>query len=92
MADILIPKVKPDVVSEMGKWSEAMWLPCELTVELPIPKFTVGDVLRLDVQSLINARWNQNADVPIRINGHLIAWAEFEVVGDRLAVRVTRLA
>lgn len=92
MADILIPKLKNDVVAEMGKWSEAMWLPCDLTVDLSIPKVTVGDVLRLDLQSLINTKWNQNADVPIRINGHLIAWAEFEVVGDRLAVRVTRLA
>jgi len=92
MADILIPKPKNDVVNETGKWSEAVWLPCDLTVELSIPKFSVGDVLRLDLQSVINAKWNQNADVPIRINGHLIAWAEFEVVGDRLAVRVTRLA
>lgn len=92
MADILIPKLKSDLVGEMGKWSEAMWLPCDLTVDLSIPKFTVGDILRLDLQSLINTKWNQNADVPIRINGHLIAWAEFEVVGDRLAVRVTRLA
>ena len=69
-----------------------LWLPCRLTVDLRLREFTVGDVLRLDGQSVVDGHWNQNADVPIMVNGHLIAWAEFEVVGERLAVRVTRLA
>lgn len=92
MSDSLVPH--PDVAppAESEKWAEALWLGCRLTVDLTLPDFTVGDVLRLDQQSIIDAHWGQNADVPLLVNGHLIAWAEFEVVGDRLAVRVTRLA
>jgi flagellar motor switch/type III secretory pathway protein FliN len=31
-------------------------------------------------------------DVPLRVNGNVIGWSEFEVVGDTLAVRLTELA
>jgi hypothetical protein len=32
---------------------------------------------------------NQTSDVPLRVNRLLIGWTEFEVIGDRLAVRIT---
>jgi len=73
-------------------WDHMVWLPCTLKVELTVPHLTVGDILRLELESVVETRWQQNADVPIRANGQLIAWAEFEGVDERLAVRVTRLA
>jgi flagellar motor switch/type III secretory pathway protein FliN len=72
-------------------WSEAMWLPCRLSVELVIPHFTIGDLLRLEAGTIIDAQWDQNADVPLRVNGLVIGYAEFEVIGDKAGVRLTEL-
>ena len=72
-------------------WTEAQWLPCQLQVELIISAFTIGDLLRLDVGAIVDTLWKQNADVPLRVNGLVIANAEFEVIGDKSAVRVTEL-
>ena len=72
-------------------WSEAIWLPCQLSVELAVPAFTIGDLLRLQPNNILDSQWKQNADVPMRINGLLIGYAEFELLGDKAAVRVTEL-
>jgi flagellar motor switch protein FliN/FliY len=80
------PPATPDI------WEQLQWLPCNLSVELSVPRVTVGDVLRLAPNSVVETRWQQNADVPIRANGELLAWAEFEGVDEKLAVRVTRIA
>ncbi|MGH9466239.1 MAG: FliM/FliN family flagellar motor switch protein [Terriglobales bacterium] len=74
------------------RWADLQWLPCILEVELSVPHFTVGDVLRMAPQSVVETPWQQNADVPLRANGQLLAWAEFEGVDEKLAVRITRLA
>ncbi|MGH9418205.1 MAG: FliM/FliN family flagellar motor switch protein [Terriglobales bacterium] len=74
------------------RWLHLRWLPCTLAVEIPVPHLSVGDILRLAPQALLDTAWQQNADVPIRANGRLIAWAEFEGVDEHLAVRITRLA
>jgi flagellar motor switch/type III secretory pathway protein FliN len=81
------------VMSEASRevWRVAQSLPCVLTLEVPVPKFTVGDLLRLGKGSVISTQWNQGTDVPLRTNGELIGWAEFEVVGERLAARLTEL-
>lgn len=74
------------------RWQHLQWLPCTLTVSINVPRVTVGDILRLAPQALLETQWEQNADVPVRANGRLIAWAEFEGVDEHLAVRITRLA
>ena len=73
-------------------WGTLAELPCELTLELPLPAFTVRDLLRLQAQSVVDTKWGQTTDIPLRANGELIAWTEFEVVGEKLAVRLTELA
>jgi len=73
------------------QWGATVWLPCELTLDLPVPTFRVGDLLRLRERDVIDSGWNQSKDIPLRANGKLIAWAEFEVMGEKLAVRLTEL-
>ncbi len=82
---------KPEV-EEDARWRPVLGLPCELTIELPLPDFKIGDLLRLRTGSVIEARWRVGQDVPLRLNGTLIGWSEFEVVGRSLAVRLTELA
>lgn len=77
---------------EEARWAPVLGLPCQLTVELPLPNFKVEDFLALRPGSVLGTNWRLAHDVPLRINGTLIAWAEFEGAGSRLAVRLTELA
>ena len=73
-------------------WRRVEPLPCLLMVEIPVPGFTVADLVHLERGRIIASRWTVGQDVPLRVNGELIAWSEFEVVQNRLAVRLTELA
>jgi flagellar motor switch/type III secretory pathway protein FliN len=68
------------------------WLPCTLALDIPVVKFTVGDLLNLTRGSVVETAYHQSSDLPLRVNGQLVGWTEFEVVGDRLAVRLTDLS
>jgi flagellar motor switch/type III secretory pathway protein FliN len=87
---------KVSVVREVGdedaRWQPVLALPCELVVELPLPNFKVSDFLKLQAGSVIATEWRITRDVPLRANGTLIAWGEFDGSGNRLAVRLTELA
>ena len=78
--------------SEDLRWRPVLGLPCQLTVDLPLPDFKVADFLALRPGSVLGTNWRLAHDVPLRINGTLIAWAEFEGASSRLAVRLTELA
>lgn len=65
------------------------WLPCTLTVEVPVVHFTIADLLGLKEGSIVETACHHTSDLPLRVNRMLIGWTEFEVVGDQLAVRVT---
>lgn len=65
------------------------WLPCTLSLDLPVVGFTIGDLLTLTKGSIVETACHHTSDVPLRVNQLLIGWTEFEVVGDRLAVRIT---
>ena len=73
-------------------WTRVEGLPCLISVEIPVPGFTVADLVRLTPGRLVNTAWTVGEDVPLRINGALIAWSEFEIVGNHVAVRLTELA
>ena len=68
------------------------WLPCTLALDLPVTNFTVGDLLKLTRGSIVETTYHQSSDLPLRVNGQLVGWTEFEVVGERLAVRLTDLS
>lgn len=73
------------------RWRPALALPCDLMVELPLPGFKIADLLQLRSGSIANAHWRVGHDIPLRLNGRLIGWVEFEIMGDNLAVRLTEL-
>jgi flagellar motor switch/type III secretory pathway protein FliN len=77
---------------EDRRWKPVLGLPCELSIDLPLPGFKIADLLKLRVGAVIEAHWRVAQDVPLRLNGTLIGWSEFEVVGSRLAARLTELA
>lgn len=65
------------------------WLPCTLTVEAPVVRFTIADLLGMKVGTVVETGCHHTSDLPLRVNQLLIGWTEFEVVGDRLAIRIT---
>lgn len=68
------------------------WLPCTLTLDVPVVRFSVADLLALTNGSIVETACHHTSDVPLRVNNLLIGWTEFEVVGNRLAARITDLA
>jgi flagellar motor switch/type III secretory pathway protein FliN len=75
--------------TETDRLDRMPWLPCTLSVDLPLVRFTIGDLLKLTEGSIVETACHQTSDVPLRVNHLLIGWTEFEVIGDRLAVRIT---
>jgi len=73
-------------------WGLVKNLACAVTVDIPAPAFKVDDVLRLARQSVVNTLWPLERDVPLRVNGVLIAYGSFEVFKNHLALRVSELA
>lgn len=63
-----------------------------LDVMVKVPSFCVRDLLALDRGSVVETGHEHTQDVPVGSGGALLAWAEFEVVNELLAVRLTRLA
>ena len=75
--------------SEIDPLDSMPWLPCTLSLDVPVTRFTIGDLLKLSRGSIVETACHHTSDVPLRVNQLLIGWTEFEVVGDRLAVRIT---
>jgi flagellar motor switch/type III secretory pathway protein FliN len=67
-------------------------LPCTLALEIPLIKFSVASLLNLKSGSIVETAYHQSSDLPLSVNGQLVGWTEFEVIGDRLAVRLTDLS
>jgi flagellar motor switch protein FliN/FliY len=80
---------QPDI--PIALWEEAGWLPCSISVELPVHGLSVRDLLELSIGSLIETEWKSGEDIPLRVNGWQIGWIEFEQMGESLGVRLTEL-
>jgi len=72
-------------------WVEVLDLPCRLNVSFDIPDFTIRDLMSLEVDSIVDTQRREGAHVPVVVNGGMVAWAEFDVIEDRLAVRLTEM-
>lgn len=78
-----------DAVSTMN--ARVSMLPVEIDVAVPIRKFRVRDLLTLKKGIVVVSQWIQGDDMPLAAPGAQLAWTEFEVIDQRLAVRITRL-
>jgi len=69
-----------------------LWLPCTLSLDLPVVRFTIHDLLTLTRGKIVETACHHTSDIPLRVNQLLVGWTEFEVIGDRLSVRITEQA
>ena len=66
-------------------------LPVEVDIAVPIRGFRVRNLLALVEGGVIRSQWVQGDDLPLSARGRQLAWAEFEVIDTKLAVRIARL-
>ena len=77
--------------SEKQDWESVGILPCTATLDIPVPDFTVAELLALKTGSVVETNWAAGAEIPLKVNRATIAWGELELLGDRLGVRLTEL-
>jgi flagellar motor switch protein FliN/FliY len=67
-------------------------LPVELEVGVPVRDFRVRNLLALEEGVIVASRCSHGDDLPLAAGDVQLAWAEFEVVDNMLAARITRIA
>jgi flagellar motor switch/type III secretory pathway protein FliN len=77
--------------AEEAAWAHLKGLPCRLSVEVPILHFTVKKLLDLEPGVILDTYHEEGSHVPVLVNSEMIAWGEFDVVDEILAVRLTEL-
>lgn len=73
-------------------WDRVSALPCELAVEIPVARLRLDALLQLEPGNVLVSSWSSRQEVPIRANQVTVAWGEFEVVGERIAIRIHRVS
>lgn len=89
--------IQPSPPAQSADDYEARWkcvekLPCNLSVEARVPGFTLKDLLALEVKAVVRSQLPTSSSPPLLVNGKVVARGDFEVLGKRLAVRLTELA
>jgi hypothetical protein len=73
-------------------WPIIARLPVMLAVSIPLSGFRVSGLLGLRCGQIVVSAWKSSEDVPLKVGLLQIGWGEFEVVEQRMALRLTRLA
>lgn len=71
--------------------ADAAVLRIPIEVDVAVPNFRVRNLLALDKGHVIESLWMQGEDLPLAARDSQLAWSEFEVIDQKLAVRITRL-
>lgn len=89
VAVVLPPGAKATAPDPLAR---AYDLPCRLVLEVPVVDFNVGALMHLEPGTIVRTAAQHNEDLSLKVNGQLVGVGEFDVVGDRLAVRLTGMA
>ena len=85
------PLESPALAAAQDPFVPFSHIPAPVTVEVPVLALTVRDLFRLERGSVVATSQSAGANVPVHIAGTLIAWGEFQVFSDKLAVRLVEL-
>jgi len=78
-------------IEEHSAWPKLSQLELTMAVEVPLLRFKVQDLLRLSEGQVFESAFSDTEDVPLRIGDVQIGWTEFEVVDQKICLRLTRL-
>jgi flagellar motor switch/type III secretory pathway protein FliN len=85
------PKPSGRVPAAKDSWADVLGLPVQISVDVRIQKFSVRDLLALDLDTIVDTGVRATDPVPVWANGVVIGSAEFDVLGKRLAIRLNEL-
>jgi len=78
-------------IEEHPAWSKLSRLDLMMAVEVPLLRFKVQDLLRLAEGQVFKSSFADSEDIPLRVGDVQLGWTEFEVVDQKIALRLTRL-
>lgn len=78
-------------IEDHPNWEVISQVRMQMRAEAAFGDFTVRDLLTLAEGQVFVTRLPASEDVPIKIDSVQLGWSEFEVVEQRMALRVTRL-
>lgn len=76
----------------INPWPQLSLVSTGVSVQVPVVKLTVRQLFRLDKGSIIVTSQASGANAPLCVGAKVLAWGEFQVVGDNLALRIAELA
>lgn len=79
-------------IEEHTSWPLLSQMTVVAAAGIPLSGFKIGDLLRLEPGQIVESAWSHTEDIPLKAGRVQVAWSEFEVVEQRLMVRLTRLA
>lgn len=78
-------------IEEHPSWPKLSQLDLTMAVEVPLLRFKVQDLLRLAEGQVFESTFSDTEDIPLRVGDVQLGWTEFEVVEQKIALRLTRL-
>jgi len=88
----VVPVAAPAAARIEDPWAGYLHVSTSIAVDAAIVGLTVRELFRLEKGSIVATGQPVESNVPMHVGGALMGWGEFQVVGDRLAVRVAELA
>lgn len=78
-------------IEEHRAWPKLSQLDLTMAVEVPLLRFKVQDLLRLSEGQVFESSFSDTEDIPLRVGDVQLGWTEFEVVDQKIVLRLTRL-
>ena len=87
------PLAKPQMIliDQHPAWETLSQITMTMRAEVQLDHFRVRDLLELAVGQVFGSISPDTEDVPIRVGSVQLGWGEFEVIEQRIALRITRL-
>jgi flagellar motor switch/type III secretory pathway protein FliN len=73
------------------EWGEIVLIPAKLAASVAFKNLKLRELCELSVGSILTTAHAAGLPVPVSVAGTFIGWAEFQVVGERLALRIADL-
>jgi flagellar motor switch/type III secretory pathway protein FliN len=70
------------------RWGAYAEVEARLSVEVPLPRLSLKDLLGMKPGTLLKSDWQISQDVSLRVGDVFLAFVSCEPAGDRLGVRI----
>ena len=78
-------------IEEHPRWETLSQLRVTMWVGVPLHRFRVRDLLAMKEGQVLESLSSATEDVPVKVGRMQLGWSEFEVLEQKMALRLTRL-